>query len=54
MKELGCDMNKDYDKPEHDKPEDQIRVLATELERGLEGDMKAKATEIIGLINLHF
>ena len=54
MKALGCDMNKDYDKPEHDKPEDQIRDLATELERGLEGDMKKKATEIIDLINVHF
>ena len=54
MKALGCDMDKDYDKPENDKPEDQIRDLATELERGLEGDMKEKATAIIDLINLHF
>ena len=54
MKALGCDMNKDYDKPEHDKPQDQIRDLATELERGLEGDMKEKATAIIDLINVHF
>ena len=54
MKALKCDMNKDYDKPEHDKPEDQIRDLATELERALEGDMKKKATKIINLINVHF
>ena len=42
------------DQDEAKKPEDQIRDLATELERGLEGDMKKKATEIIGLINVHF
>jgi len=35
-------------------PEDEIRDLASELERGLEGDMKKKATAIIDLINVHF
>ena len=42
------------DQDEAKKPEDQIRDLATELERGLEGDMKKKATTIIDLINVHF
>ena len=45
---------KEINEEASDKPEDQIRDLATELERGLEGDMKKKATAIIDLINVHF